>query len=713
MALIAPVTRGVSDALRACVGPDGLTGVHPGLVLDKFAKSWDDTGDTKGLSERVQRPTIDQVVRLSANPLPELHFEALAKRWEALTASALAFEGTTAGPLTLHLARASALENAGICLHPIYGFTYLPGSGLKGLARSFAETVARASADDVRAVFGHVGETSAAGAVVFHDAWPRAWPKLTCDILNSHHAEYYSKGAPPGDWEDPVPVYFLSVPAGVAFRFALAKRRDDVPTELLERAADWLAGGLTVLGCGAKTATGYGHFHKLTRTPAAVASPARAKFATQLELVTPAFLAGAQQAQEDCDLRPATLRGQLRWWWRTLHSGFVTVRDLQRMEAAVWGDTTRGGAVRTTVAPTGDVAPVAFDRNEVIRANRLPPPPDRKTTQGLTYHSYGTDEKKGRRFYLAPGTKWAAELTARPARLVGANPKEPPRELPAEIVLAQAKAALALLCRFGGVGAKCRKGFGSFIATGLPTFDLDALKREAAAFRTACDVGVPQFRDELATSPALGQMLPLVELPTAGANHWLALDALAASAQQFAKKYKHNVAKKALGLPRRVGAPTTGRFVPGAHVKDRHAAPVLYHFDRAADGKLVARAVAFPACELPNLTDSRKLLGELLDHLRNDLPGRFATHVKGTPPPGAPRGAPPATAGPQLKQGTRVKAKVVADPKGKNRPFAEALGKVGVIESVPANRTLAVGEEVELFVKSVSADGKQVTYRWL
>ncbi len=45
------------------------------------------------------------------------------------------------GPLTLHLARASALENAGLCLHPIYGFAFLPGTGLKGLARAYAETV--------------------------------------------------------------------------------------------------------------------------------------------------------------------------------------------------------------------------------------------------------------------------------------------------------------------------------------------------------------------------------------------------------------------------------------------------------------------------------------------------------------------------------------------------------------------------------------------
>src|SRR5204863_449066 len=134
---------------------------------------------------------------------------------------------------------------------------------------------------------------------------------------------------PPGDWEDPVPVYFLSVPAGVPFRFAVAKRWDDVPPADVELAKDWLAGGLTVLGCGAKTATGYGRFTVEPGVPP-VAAANRPSVAVVLELVTPAFLAGANQQADDCDLRPATLRGLLRWWWRTMHAGFVDVPTLRR-----------------------------------------------------------------------------------------------------------------------------------------------------------------------------------------------------------------------------------------------------------------------------------------------------------------------------------------------------------------------------------------------
>ena len=56
--------------------------------------------------------------------------------------------------------------------------------------------------------------------------------------------------------------------------------------------------------------------------------------------------------------------------------------------------------------------------------------------------------------------------------------------------LDQARAALWLLCRFGGVGAKCRKGFGSFAdPPELADLDLAACQAAAAAFRAACGVG--------------------------------------------------------------------------------------------------------------------------------------------------------------------------------------------------------------------------------
>ena len=140
----------------------------------------------------------------------------------------------------------------------------------------------------------------------------------------------------------------MSILSSKTFAFAVAKRRSDVRDETLRQAREWLDGALTLLGCGAKTAAGYGGFRSPVPSPPC---PNLRTCEVTLELTTPAFLAGAAQGQTDCDLRPATLRGLLRWWWRTFHAGFVDVPTLRSMEAAVWGSTANGGAVRLTVEP--------------------------------------------------------------------------------------------------------------------------------------------------------------------------------------------------------------------------------------------------------------------------------------------------------------------------------------------------------------------------
>lgn len=258
--------------------------------------------------------------------------------------------------------------------------------------------------------------SSCSSAVIFHDAWPTTWPRLIVDIVNNHHPDYYQgdSAIPPGDWESPRPVYFLAVPPSQEFDFALAKRRAESEDHALTLAQEWLMGALTHLGAGAKTAAGYGAFRVMNQTVAPLSKPARETFEATLELVTPAFLAGANQSAEDCDLRPATLRGLLRWWWRTMHSGFVDVPTLARMEAALWGNTNSGSPIRVTVQPASGIEPLRFDKNVLQTQNRLPKPPNSKTTQGLWYHSFGMDDTKSesgvrsrfQRWYLVPGTRW-------------------------------------------------------------------------------------------------------------------------------------------------------------------------------------------------------------------------------------------------------------------------------------------------------------------
>ncbi|MCS7304965.1 MAG: type III-B CRISPR module RAMP protein Cmr6, partial [Thermoguttaceae bacterium] len=574
------------------------TGDHPGLMFDKFIFRCAD--------QSVAKYALVKVVEHNNEQIPQRGWSKdLFLRWQQILSlqRATCFSAVSRSPLTLHLARASALENAGICMHPIYGFVYMPGSGLKGMARAFAETVWlpahlgqdnqdwRSATDQqwnealelLERVFGYVlyiepskeeraqmsefakelarhrkerdkkrSEDAKAhvGEIVFYDAWPIDWSPLVVDILNNHHKNYYEHQEPPGDWESPVPVYFLAVPAGQEFLFALRKRRDDVPDHLLELAVQWLIGALQHQGAGAKTAAGYGSF-EITHQPQILHPPAgqpaaaqidvqkakqaisatwqkakekkiRCEWTCTLELVTPAFLAGAKQNASDCELRPATLRGLLRWWWRTMHAGHVDARTLAQLESAVWGSTSQGGAVQITVRPVSQITPILYDKQAVKHKNALPSPPDDKTTPGLWYFSFGMDDIRreiGRkyrfqRYFVEPGARWQVRFTARASRYqimdAKGNLLEEIQLADPQMLLQQAQATLWLLCQYGGIGAKSRKGFGCFtIKNPEPdeglwhSLSVDQCPVFAKQFREACGVkgrtpcGSPRLEDML------------------------------------------------------------------------------------------------------------------------------------------------------------------------------------------------------------------------
>lgn len=429
---------------------------HPGLQLDKFSDG--------GSQRDQQRPALDLVAKTEGN---EDALHAFGERRRNMLRAVLAqqFSAKTMGPVTLHLSRASALENAGICLHPLLGFVYLPGSGLKGMARAWAETAWLAEQTDKNVGTAQIervfGSQNRAGSVVFHDAWPQTWPKLIVDILNNHHRDYYHGAGQPGDWEDPVPVNFLAVEKGQAFDFALSLRHgctDDI--ELLALAQQWLHAALCLRGAGAKTNAGYGAFAPAPELEQPVLPQHEACFAARLTLTSPGFFAGAQQDGTDCDLRPASLRGQLRWWWRALHAGFLPLADLKSLEALLWGSTERSGMLRISLdANMMNTRAMPYNRQREILG--LPKPPA-KTVQGLHYVTYGMNDGGNNRSLAKPGSSWDLTITA---RSTGAN-------ISVQQALRHAQASVWLFTHYGGLGSKARKGFGSFADV-----DVDSLQR--------------------------------------------------------------------------------------------------------------------------------------------------------------------------------------------------------------------------------------------
>ncbi|GEM_PF-2263985 len=222
----------------------------------------------------------------------------------------------TAQPLIIGLGEASPYET-GITLDFLTGLPIIPGSTLKGITRRAAIMIYGAEywdkftsdfekkfsyqpeikqfnglkyldllpygeefafvADQIEnhfvpASFTEIfGTQDKKGKVIFMDAYPVNWDNdpdkklFRLDVMNPHYGPYYSnegwdkkekRPVPPGDWYNPIPIFYLTVNVGVKYRFILAGKDNG----LLKIAENWLKFALTEIGIGAKGNQGYGVF---------------------------------------------------------------------------------------------------------------------------------------------------------------------------------------------------------------------------------------------------------------------------------------------------------------------------------------------------------------------------------------------------------------------------------------------------------------------
>jgi len=198
--------------------------------------------------------------------------EAYRARLYAVTqaAEAITFQAQTDWRFVTGLGRNTPFE-VGFTFHRLYGFPVIPGSGLKGLARAWAYFRLKEEQPEsdpekdplFAAVFGRAskGDESegSVGGAIFFEAVPLDEPELKLDVMTPHFPDYYAGKRPPSDDQDPIPIPFLTVKAGVRFGFAVGWRGASNP-EAHNRAVEWLKAGLENLGAGGKTAAGYGYF---------------------------------------------------------------------------------------------------------------------------------------------------------------------------------------------------------------------------------------------------------------------------------------------------------------------------------------------------------------------------------------------------------------------------------------------------------------------
>lgn len=258
----------IPKAVQAVVVKDeAVTCDNPSLRLAKFVRVGGDGGNKQKELRAVCK------CQETNGAAPQLDLPARAECvW-----------GELRSRLAVNLA-GGILENANICLHPHFGYPYLPGSAVKGLARHAAwcewnklkGEAKQAIARRIATVFGYPtgdddddgldaalkaeGEKDHAGCVAFLGAFPEDKANIEVDVLTCHHAKYYSGSKPQAtDDESPNVQAFPVVRAGVTFCFPLVPLRKCGEAEM-KAAKKWLIEAIEVNGAGAKTAAGYGWF---------------------------------------------------------------------------------------------------------------------------------------------------------------------------------------------------------------------------------------------------------------------------------------------------------------------------------------------------------------------------------------------------------------------------------------------------------------------
>jgi CRISPR-associated protein Cmr6 len=265
---------------------------NPALIFGKFIPYTLEKNEEKENKDKYLELVIKETNFLlqNTNLLKSLH-ERIEHWIKNMGNNFEKFEATTSWRLVIGLG-ASHPQETSMTLHHIYGIPYIPGSAIKGVTRywailKFAEEMCKNENLEFEKAIEEVskalengekmdlkvedlefnqlieifGTQKQQGKVIFFDAYPIGEINLKIDVMNPHYPEYYSKGQAPTDWQNPIPIKFLTV-ENTKFQFYLAVRGEN-SNKILEKTKELCLEALKEHGIGAKTSLGYGIFEEI------------------------------------------------------------------------------------------------------------------------------------------------------------------------------------------------------------------------------------------------------------------------------------------------------------------------------------------------------------------------------------------------------------------------------------------------------------------
>jgi len=143
------------------------------------------------------------------------------------------------------------------------------------------------------------------------------------------------------------------------------------------------------------------------------------------EVITPMFLGGADQQPE---LRPPSIRGAMRWWFRAMMGGIIgnNIPDLQKLEMLVFGSNDQSSAITTKC------------KSYVVKKNKYARLPHKPKGSKAERNAIDINQQVTIELKLNP---WVHETK--------------------DEIFNIACESLKLLLNFGGLGNRARRGFGS------------------------------------------------------------------------------------------------------------------------------------------------------------------------------------------------------------------------------------------------------------
>jgi len=161
------------------------------------------------------------------------------------------------------------------------------------------------------------------------------------------------------------------------------------------------------------------------------------KISFEVETITPMFLSGANQGK--AELRAASIKGLLRYWWRALQAE-SDLGELRKKESGIFGSSDKnfGGAKFSIRVTQPDKKQLLNFKTEITHQNKI-------REQGIGYLLYSTFMQRGKeRPYYPAGSKFTITFSSQGGEY-----------------LQIATASLWALVHFGGLGTRARRGAGN------------------------------------------------------------------------------------------------------------------------------------------------------------------------------------------------------------------------------------------------------------